>query len=119
MLPSTEMDDLPVVVKFILQSIGDSDAFEVRVNIVLNPSGYCNKSTESTSKISKCSLLITAKTIISTCSMVKKFHLNDHCDLIGQNCSLSGLKKFWPVIKTGDLLFVIFSPDHTAQFHSN
>ena len=32
MLPSTEMDDLPVVVKFILQSIGDSDAFEVRVN---------------------------------------------------------------------------------------
>lgn len=36
MLPSTEMDDLPVVVKFILQSICDSDAFEVRVNIVLN-----------------------------------------------------------------------------------
>ena len=36
MLPSTEMDDLPVVVKFILQSIGDSDAFEVRVSIVLN-----------------------------------------------------------------------------------
>ena len=36
MLPSTEMDDLPVVVKFILQSIGDSDAFEVRVNIVIN-----------------------------------------------------------------------------------
>ena len=25
--------------------------------------------------------------------MVKKFHLNDHCDLIGQNCGLSGLKK--------------------------
>lgn len=36
MLPSAEMDDLPVVVKFILQSIGDSDAFEVRVNIFLN-----------------------------------------------------------------------------------
>ena len=36
MLPSTEMDDLPVVVKFILQSICDSDAFEVRVNIALN-----------------------------------------------------------------------------------
>ena len=60
MLPSTEMDDLPVVVKFILQSIGDSDAFEVRVNIVLNLSGYCNKSTETTSKISKCILLIAA-----------------------------------------------------------
>ena len=28
--------------------------------------------------------------------MVKQFHLNDHCDLIGQNCSLSWLKKFWP-----------------------
>lgn len=64
MLPSAEMDDLPVVVKFILQSIGDSDAFEVRVNIVLNLMlhGYCNKSTKTTSKISKCILLITAKT---------------------------------------------------------
>ena len=29
MLPSAEVDDLPVVVKFILQSVGDSDAFEV------------------------------------------------------------------------------------------
>ena len=29
MLPSAELDDLPVVVKFILQSVGDSDAFEV------------------------------------------------------------------------------------------
>ncbi|KAJ7351877.1 Fanconi anemia group D2 protein [Desmophyllum pertusum] len=29
MLPSAEIDDLPVVVKFILQSVGDSDAFEV------------------------------------------------------------------------------------------
>ena len=118
MLPSAEMDDLPVVVKFILQSIGDSDAFEVRVNIALNFAGYCSKSTETTSKISKCILLILLKPI-STFSMVKKFHLNDHCDLIGQNCGLSWLKKFWPVIKTGDLLFVIFSPDHTAQFHSN
>ena len=62
MLPSAEMDDLPVVVKFILQSVGDSDAFEVRVNIALNLSGYCNKSTETTSKISKCILLIVAKT---------------------------------------------------------
>ena len=44
MLPSTEMDDLPVVVKFILQSIGDSDAFEVRVNIGLSLAGYCNRS---------------------------------------------------------------------------
>ena len=54
--------------------------------------GYCNKSTETTSKISKCILLILLKPI-STCSMVKQFHLNDHCDLIGQNCGLSGLKK--------------------------
>ena len=30
MLPSAEIDDLPVVVKFILQSVGDSDAFEVQ-----------------------------------------------------------------------------------------
>lgn len=30
MLPSAEIDDLPVVVKFVLQSVGDSDAFEVR-----------------------------------------------------------------------------------------
>lgn len=30
MLPSAELDDLPVVVKFILQSVGDSDAFEVQ-----------------------------------------------------------------------------------------
>lgn len=30
MLPSAEVDDLPVVVKFILQSVGDSDAFEVQ-----------------------------------------------------------------------------------------
>lgn len=30
MLPSVELDDLPVVVKFILQSVGDNDAFEVR-----------------------------------------------------------------------------------------
>ncbi|XP_044183012.1 Fanconi anemia group D2 protein-like isoform X2 [Acropora millepora] len=29
MLPSVELDDLPVVVKFILQSVGDNDAFEV------------------------------------------------------------------------------------------
>lgn len=29
MLPSAEIDDLPVVVKFILQSVGDNDAFEV------------------------------------------------------------------------------------------
>ena len=29
MLPSAEISDLPVVVKFILQSIGDNDAFEV------------------------------------------------------------------------------------------
>jgi len=29
MLPSAEVDDLPVVVKFILQSVGDGDAFEV------------------------------------------------------------------------------------------
>ena len=34
MLPSVELDDLPVVVKFILQSVGDNDAFEVRcINI--------------------------------------------------------------------------------------
>ena len=63
MLPSTEMDDLPVVVKFILQSIGDSDAFEVRVTLSLTLlHGYCNKSTETTSKISKFILVITAKT---------------------------------------------------------
>ena len=61
----------------------------------------------------------TAKTNISTCSMVKKFHLNDECDLIGQNCGLSGLKNFWPAIMTGDLLSIIFSSDHTAGFHSN
>lgn len=30
MLPSAEVDDLPVVVKFILQSVGDGDAFEVQ-----------------------------------------------------------------------------------------
>ena len=30
MLPSAEIDDLPVVVKFILQSVSDNDAFEVR-----------------------------------------------------------------------------------------
>ena len=30
MLPSVDLDDLPVVVKFILQSVGDNDAFEVR-----------------------------------------------------------------------------------------
>ena len=30
MLPSAEIDDLPVVVKFILQSVGDNDAFEVK-----------------------------------------------------------------------------------------
>ena len=30
MLPSAEIDDLPVVVKFVLQSVGDGDAFEVR-----------------------------------------------------------------------------------------
>ena len=30
MLPSVEIDDLPVVVKFILQSVGDTDAFEVK-----------------------------------------------------------------------------------------
>ena len=29
MLPSAEISDLPVVVKFILQSVGDNDAFEV------------------------------------------------------------------------------------------
>jgi hypothetical protein len=29
MLSSTEMDDLPVVVKFILQSVADNEAFEV------------------------------------------------------------------------------------------
>ena len=51
MLPSAEMDDLPVVVKFILQSVGDSDAFEVRVNIALNLVGYCNNSTESQNNI--------------------------------------------------------------------
>ena len=34
MLPSVEIDDLPVVVKFILQSVGDSaDAFEVRIGL--------------------------------------------------------------------------------------
>ena len=31
MLPSAEVDDLPVVVKFIMQSVGDSDAFEVQI----------------------------------------------------------------------------------------
>ena len=40
MLPSAEVDDLPVVVKFILQSVSDADAFEVmselRVNLDLN-----------------------------------------------------------------------------------
>ena len=30
MLPSAEISDLPVVVKFILQSVGDNDAFEVQ-----------------------------------------------------------------------------------------
>ena len=30
MLPSAEIDDLPVVVRFILQSVSDNDAFEVR-----------------------------------------------------------------------------------------
>ena len=29
MLSSTELDDLPVVVKFILQSVADNEAFEV------------------------------------------------------------------------------------------
>ena len=29
MLPSAEIDDLPVVVKFIMQSVGDNDSFEV------------------------------------------------------------------------------------------
>ena len=29
MLPSAEISDLPVVVKFILQSVSDNDAFEV------------------------------------------------------------------------------------------
>lgn len=33
MLPSVEIDDLPVVVKFILQSAGDNDAFEVRIDL--------------------------------------------------------------------------------------
>ena len=40
MLPSAEVDDLPVVVRFILQSVGDTDAFEViselRANLDLN-----------------------------------------------------------------------------------
>ena len=30
--------------------------------------------------------------------------------LTGQNRGLSGLKNIWPVIMTGDLLFVIFGP---------
>ena len=30
--------------------------------------------------------------------------------LTGQNWGLSGLKNIWPVIMTGDLLSVIFSP---------
>lgn len=31
MLPSAELDDLPVVTKFILQSVSDNDAFEVLI----------------------------------------------------------------------------------------
>ena len=30
--------------------------------------------------------------------------------LTGQNRGLSGLKNIWPVMMTGDLLFVILSP---------
>jgi hypothetical protein len=35
MLSSTEMDDLPVVVKFILQSVADNEAFEVNSYFLL------------------------------------------------------------------------------------
>ena len=37
MLSSTAMDDLPVVVKFVLQSVSDSEAFEVFITVV-----YCS-----------------------------------------------------------------------------
>jgi len=37
--------------------------------------------------------------------------------LTGQNWGLSGLKNIWPVIRTGDLLSVILSPDTEKIFN--
>ena len=39
--------------------------------------------------------------------------------LTGQNRGLSGLKNIWPVIMTGDLLSVIFSPEVIVTFTEN
>ena len=47
MLPSVELDDLPVVVKFILQSVGDNDAFEVRCINITKCAIEINKKTSS------------------------------------------------------------------------
>ena len=37
--------------------------------------------------------------------------------LTGQNRGLSGLQNIWPVITTGDLLSVIFSPEYKVALH--
>lgn len=53
MLPSAEIGDLPVVVKFILQSVGDSDAFEVQCCDLIIGSAVKND-LEDVSKQGKC-----------------------------------------------------------------